>query len=123
MSRQPCLSGRRILIVEDDYYLATDACQMLVDSGAEVVGPFGTADEATSELKASAGIDSAVIDINLGHGPAFELARTLRAAEIPFLFATGYGVDVIPDDLGDVVRIEKPFRRNELIDAVVQLGG
>ena len=43
---------------------------------------------------------------------AFGIGRGL-----PFLIATGYDRDVLPDDLKMVVRLEKPFRTHELISA------
>lgn len=114
------LNGLRILIVEDDYYLATDARAVLEAAGGKVVGPFGTADEARASLD-SDGADLAVVDINLGKGPAFDLARHLKLTKLPFLFATGYGQAVVPDDLSAIVRLEKPFRPAELISAAVSV--
>lgn len=114
------LNGLRILIVEDDYYLATDAKAVIEAAGGKVIGPFGTADEARASLNTD-GADLAVIDINLGDGPAFDLARHLKSAKLPFLFATGYDQAVVPDDLTAIVRLEKPFRPAELIKAAVRV--
>jgi CheY-like chemotaxis protein len=36
------LTGRRILVVEDDYTMATDLGQFLEGQGVTVVGPVGT---------------------------------------------------------------------------------
>ncbi|MBA3729613.1 MAG: histidine kinase, partial [Sphingomonas sp.] len=102
------LHGLRILVVEDDYYLATDTKAVIEGAGGKVVGPFGTAEEARIMLDAS-GADLAVIDINLGCWPVFDLARHLYSTNLPFLFATGYDQAVVPDDLSTVVRLEKPF--------------
>ena len=114
------LKGLRILIVEDDYYLATDTRAVIEEAGGQVVGPFGTAEQARAALDAG-GADLAVIDINLGSGPAFDLARHLSSTELPFLFATGYDEATVPDDLRDVVRLEKPFRPAELISAAASV--
>ncbi len=43
-----------------------------------MLGPFGTADEARASLNTD-GADLAVIDINLGDGPAFDLARHFKS--------------------------------------------
>ena len=114
------LKGLRILIVEDDYYLATDTRAVIEEAGGQVVGPFGTAEQARAALDAG-GADLAVIDINLGSGPAFELARHLDSAKLPFLFATGYDHATVPDDLKDIVRLEKPFRPADLITAAASV--
>ena len=110
------LDGLRILLVEDDFYLATDAAMTIEGAGGHVVGPFATAKDARDALDAN-GADLAIIDINLGSGPTFDLARHLEMVGLPFLIATGYDREIIPDDLKRVMRLEKPFRSDELISA------
>ena len=34
------LSGRRVLILEDEYFVADDMTRTLTRAGAEIVGPF-----------------------------------------------------------------------------------
>lgn len=110
------LNGLRILVLEDDYYLATDIKTVIEGAGGRVIGPFGTAEEARSAFDAE-GADLAVVDINLGQGPVFDFARHLVSARLPFLFATGYDQSVVPDDLRAVVRLEKPFCPAALVAA------
>ena len=38
-SRQPPLNGRRILVIEDEYFLAEDICSVLRGLGADIIGP------------------------------------------------------------------------------------
>ena len=108
------------MIVEDDYYLATDNMAVIEAAGGKVVGPFGTDNEARASLDTE-GADLAVVDINLGNGPIFDLARHLQSIKLPFLFATGYDQGVVPNDLSAVVRLEKPLRPAELINAAVSV--
>ena len=63
----------------------------------------------------------AVIDINLGPGPDFELAEFLTQLRVPFLFATGYGEMAIVAGYANVPRIEKPFNEGQLLSAVCKL--
>lgn len=119
MTEMP-LDGLRILIVEDDYYLATDTMTLIEKAGGKVVGPFGMASEAIAALDV-ARPDLAILDINLGSGPAFELARHLDLIQLPFLFTTGYDQAVVPDDLKTIVRLEKPYRPVELISAAASV--
>lgn len=114
------LNGLRILVVEDDYFLATDAAMTIEDAGGKVLGPFATAEDARDALDTN-GADLAIIDINLGSGPAFELARHLDMVELPFLITTGYDQAIVPDDLRKIVRLEKPFGSNELISAATRV--
>ena len=40
------LSGRRVLVVEDEYYLADDIGRALRSAGADVAGPVGEVEDA-----------------------------------------------------------------------------
>ena len=76
MTNDRPLHGKRVLVLEDDYYLATDAQALLEGAGARVVGPFGrTCREA--DIPDAAALDAAIVDINLGRGPSFDFARLL----------------------------------------------
>lgn len=114
------LNSLRVLVVEDDYYSATDTSKSIEEAGGKVVGPFATAQEARAALDAN-GADLAIIDINLGFGPVFDLARHLDSVRLPFLFATGYDQAVVPDDLKTVVRLEKPFHSADMISAAASV--
>lgn len=114
------LQGKRVLVLEDDYYLASDEKALLEQAGADVVGPFG-ASFSGDELAGAGAIDAALVDINLGNGPDFAAGRRLAARGIPFLFVTGYDAAVVPDDLAHVPRVEKPIRERALIAAVAAL--
>jgi CheY-like chemotaxis protein len=59
------LAGRRILVVEDEYFLADDIHHALAQLGAEVVGPVPTLRGALEVLADESRIDAAVLDINL----------------------------------------------------------
>lgn len=120
MTRQPPLHSRRVLVVEDQYYLATDICEWLEGAGATVVGPVGNAAKAFDMLELQ-GVDTAVVDINLGVGPTFEVAQALSERGVPFLFATGYDAAAIPPQFESAPRLEKPFNGSELVDAVMAL--
>ena len=114
------LNGTRVLIVEDEYYLADDLSRALVQAGAQVVGPIGTLDEATRQVDAD-GFDCAVVDMNLRGDFVFALAERLRNAGMPFLIATGYNQDSLPSALVDVPRIEKPFAPHQVVEALAQI--
>lgn len=116
------LAGRRVLLVEDDYYLATDACQWLEDAGAEVIGPASSSRQAL-ELLGTELPDAAVLDINLGFGPEYKVARHLSDRHVPMVFATGYDASSVPDEFRTAPRVEKPFRQRDLVLAVQQAVG
>ena len=114
------LRGLRVLVVEDQYYLATDICEWLREAGAQLVGPAPNARTACGLIDAER-FDAAVVDINLGMGPTFAVAHKLAENEVPFLFATGYDQSIIPAEYRDRPRIEKPFKGPDVISAVQAL--
>jgi len=116
------LEGRRILIVEDEYFQAREIALALTKAGANVIGPTARADEVP-DLVASNEIDAAMLDINLGEGASFEVARSIRDRRIPFLFVTGYDVSIIPDDLAGLPRLEKPVDQQNLVQQLTELVG
>ena len=120
MTGEPDLTGRRVLVVEDDFYLATDAARALRGAGAEIMGPCATEEDARAELEGRRP-DAVVVDINLGPGPSFKLAETLRDRGIPFVFTTGYDAEVIPMEFAGVERLEKPFQLRQIVGAVARL--
>jgi CheY-like chemotaxis protein len=67
------LAGFDVLVVEDEYYQAQDCCEWLRSAGATVAGPARSGADAKYILD-RAKVDAAVVDINLGRGPDFELA-------------------------------------------------
>ena len=128
MSLQPAdpspLSGRRVLVVEDEYFLADDIVRALQALGASVVGPFGELKEATEVVDRDSDIDIAIIDINLRTEMVFPLARTLRTRKIPFVFTTGYDRASIESEFQDVRLLGKPLdiaaMTRELTDLVTR---
>jgi DNA-binding response OmpR family regulator len=114
------LLGARILVVEDEYYLAADLSRALSDAGAEVVGPIGSLQEAQATVN-SGRFDCAVVDMNLRGSVAHSVAERLGERGVPFLIATGYDRASLPESLQHAPRVEKPFTPYEVIDRLVNL--
>ena len=112
------MSRRRILIVEDETMIAMLIEDFLIDLGWEVVGIVGTLDRAMATL-ANAEIDAAILDVNLNGQDTFAVADLLMRRGIPFVFATGYGLDGVADRFRGVPTLTKPFHRDEL-DSVLR---
>ena len=110
------LAGSRVLIVEDEYYLADDARSALCDTGAEVLGPVATVNEARTLIEAGSAIDAVLLDVNLRGEMAFDVADTLHSRGIPFAFVTGYDRAAIPDRFAGTARLQKPVDPQKLID-------
>lgn len=111
------LAGLRVLVVEDDYFIADEICTTLRNSGAEVLGPSPDIEHGLDVVR-SQRIDCAVLDINLHGDLAFSLASELRRRGTPSIFATGYDHSVLPGAFSDSVRLEKPVNLTALLQAV-----
>ncbi len=114
------LTGRRILIVEDEYFVADDLANDLRRMGAEVIGPVGNVAEALALVGSTPDLDGAVLDINLHGQMSYPVAALLLTAGTPFLFATGYDAWTVDDAYRHVARYEKPVRP---LDVVTTLFG
>lgn len=85
------LEGRRVLLVEDESMVAMLAEDMLLDLGCDVVVAMRL-DQALAQVEAG-DFDLAVLDVNLGSTPSYPVADALFERCVPFLFATGYGLE------------------------------
>jgi DNA-binding response OmpR family regulator len=66
MMAEPDLQGLRILVVEDEYLIADDLRDALLEASAIVLGPVPTVDAAKELIGREPMIDAALLDINLG---------------------------------------------------------
>ena len=114
-------AGKRILIVEDEYFLADDLADEFSRLGAKVIGPLSEVVEAQEILQSGGPIDAALLDINLRSEMIFPLARALRERAISFVFTTGYDKTTIRPEFADVPLWEKPFDVPALAEGVAEL--
>jgi CheY-like chemotaxis protein len=103
------VAGRRVLVAEDEYLLASKVVDAFAKLGVETIGPAGTVKQALHLVEYSGHLDGAVLDIKLRDGMVFPVAEALSARGVPFVFTTGYNEHTIPDRYKDVARYEKPF--------------
>ena len=113
------LAGKRILVVEDEYYIATEIRRMLASAGAIVIGPVGQFDRGM--LLADEQIDAAILDVNLETDLSYPIADRLRRRDIPYMFLTGYDGWSLPADYRDEARLAKPFQAQALVEMVETL--
>lgn len=121
MQTEPAeLNGKRIVVVEDDYLLATDICRELRELGATVLGPAPTPFYA-SQLIGDRKIDAAVLDVRLHGTTVFEVADMLSSRGVPILFATAYDKKAMPVRFRGVNLLEKPLDRRKLLSEIVAM--
>lgn len=102
------LNGKRIVVVEDDYLLATELCRELRDLGATVLGPAPTPFYALQLINRKR-IDAAVLDVRLHGTMVFEVADRLVGQGVPILFATGLSREELPGRFRSAELLEKPL--------------
>jgi CheY-like chemotaxis protein len=107
----PALTGKRILLVEDQVLVALDVGMTLEDAGAVVVGPCLRLDEAMRAAASEAPLDGAILDVDIASRPVFPVADRLLARGVPFIFHTGRSdLDRLRARYGETVVLLKPSR-------------
>lgn len=111
------LDGLSVLVMEDDCYVAEDLRTTLEGAGARVIGPFADAAAAIAAADRDRP-DCAVVDLNLGRGPNLAPTRALLGRDVPVVILTGYGVEVVPEELRHLPFVQKPAPMAQLVAAV-----
>lgn len=109
----------RVLVVEDEVFVAMMIEDYLRDLGFEVVGP-ATRLERGLALARDEMLDFAVLDVNLADKPSFPIADALRDRGVPFIFATGYGTLGLTEAYEGTRTLQKPFDLTDLARAIDQ---
>ena len=85
------LDHARILIAEDEPFIAFDIAHAVEDAGGEVAGPVGSVVEGLALLETTP-VEAAILDVNLSDRDVTPIADYLRARDIPVVFHTGLGL-------------------------------
>jgi FixJ family two-component response regulator len=120
LTPQMQLAGITVLVVEDDFYLAEDERQLVEEAGGRVLGPFASAAETIVSLRDNRP-DCALLDVSLSDGVSFDLARLIVSKGTPILFITGYDASILPEDLQNRPRLQKPTPCQKIIAAILAL--
>ena len=107
------LSGRRILVVEDERLIALDIQDILKRWGCTVVGPVATATEALA-LIADECPDLAILDVHLNGETSEPIAVALQASGRPFLVMTAYPRSHVTGALSVAPLLSKPVDEKKL---------
>jgi CheY-like chemotaxis protein len=117
------LSGRRVLIVEDESLVAMLIETILEDLGGEAVSPLASVEDALAFLEDRPSLDAALLDVNLAGRQVFPVAEALQASGVPFVFSTGYGEGGLPEEWRGRPTVQKPFTEAGLRSALQQALG
>jgi AmiR/NasT family two-component response regulator len=115
------LTGRRVLIVEDEFLIALDIEDALGELGCEIIGPAATVADAMRLIEATPP-DVAVLDVRLADGSTGPIAEELRRRQVPFVVLTGYERQQVTDELLRASpMLAKPLQRGALAGTLRQL--
>ncbi|GGO90875.1 response regulator [Stakelama pacifica] len=115
------LADKRVLVAEDEYFIASDIRRLLEQEGVIIIGPVGDLPGATRLAGEAEGIDAAILDVNLAGELTYPLARSLVERGVACMFLTGYDDWAIPEDCGTLPRVAKPFSEREVIETLTAL--
>ena len=110
----------RVLIVEDEMLVAMNLEDMVLELGHEVAGIASRLAPALA-LARDGAFDAAILDVNLSGEKSFPVADLLAQRGLPFLFATGYGIQGIEERYRSRTVLQKPFRLADLKAALATL--
>lgn len=114
----PPFDGLTILLVEDEYVIASDLKSILSNLGATILGPAGTIASAEKLLAANPLPDAAILDINVRGVLVYPIAENLVSQGVPFVFVTGYSSDTLPAEFASAPHCEKPITARNIEAAV-----
>ena len=112
------LSGKRVLVVEDEALIAMLAEEMLGELGCIIHAVAPTVPKALALVEAG-GFDLALLDVNVARERVFPVAEALAARGIPFAFASGYGEQGLRDDFKGRPLVGKPYSGTQLEKALL----
>lgn len=109
-SRPP---GGSVFLVEDETMIRMMVAEMLEDLGYRIAGEAGDVDEALRLIE-TLDFDIALLDVNVNGKVITPVARAIAARKRPFVFATGYGAQGMPEEFRGRPALQKPFQMETL---------
>jgi DNA-binding response OmpR family regulator len=110
------ISGKRILIVEDNFLIAEIISDTVQSKGGFPIGPFHQVDHVLEYLHEGGLVDVAILDWHLDR-TSIDIASLLKVKAVPTIFVTGFAAD-LPSEFRDEVICCKPFTAASLTIAL-----
>lgn len=110
--------GGSVFLVEDEVMIRMMVADMLEELGYSIAAEAGDIGEAT-RLAGSTEFDVAILDVNVNGKVISPVAEVLASRNKPFIFATGYGAQGLPEDFRDRPTLQKPFQMETLAQVLL----
>jgi CheY-like chemotaxis protein len=107
------LSGRSILVIEDEMLILMMIEDMLADLGCESISAASKIGQAITLIDGQV-FDAAMVDLNLSGVESYPIADALIEHDVPYFFSTGSSVTSIKDGYRDQNVLKKPFTFEQL---------
>jgi CheY-like chemotaxis protein len=107
------LPGGSVFLVEDEVMIRMMVADMLEELGYSVAAEAGEINEAI-RLAGCTEFDIAILDVNVNGKVISPVAEVIQARNRPFVFATGYGAQGLPEEFRDRPTLQKPFQMETL---------
>jgi CheY-like chemotaxis protein len=108
------LSGKRVLVIEDETLVAMLVEDLLDELGCTVAATFSRVSQAQDFLAKSTDFDAAILDVNIAGEDVYSIATALSTKDIPFVFVTGYGPAGVKEEWRERGVVQKPIQQSEL---------
>ena len=106
-------TGGSVLLVEDEVMIRMMVADMLEELGYRVAAEAGDINEAV-QLAETTEFDIAILDVNVNGKVISPVAEVVAKRNRPFIFATGYGAQGLPEEFRDRPTLQKPFQMETL---------
>lgn len=112
------MSDIRILIVEDDPFIAMDIESAVNETLGDKAKLIVVESLSKAHSAAVMPISCALLDVDVVGGKTFEVAASLKAKGTPFAFVSGSSPADLPTELRDASFVRKPFSTGEIVTFV-----
>jgi CheY-like chemotaxis protein len=107
------LPGGSVFLVEDEVMIRMMVADMLEELGYSLAAEAGEINEAI-RLAGSTEFDIAILDVNVNGKVISPVAEVIQSRNRPFVFATGYGAQGLPEEFRNRPTLQKPFQMETL---------
>lgn len=102
------INSKPCVLVAEDEPLVSMLLEDLLDAAGYRVLIAERLDDGLLLAKSET-VDVAILDVTLGRSDSFPIADLLLSRNIPFLFASGYGRESIPERFDGMDVLQKPY--------------
>ena len=115
------LEDRLVLIVEDEPIVALGLEDIIEGAGGRSFSAQRL--EQAFALLTEHPFELAILDINVHGQHSYPVAAALDDLGVPYIFATGYGDTLHPQEFRNVPTVTKPYSPADIHSAILLLGG